>query len=158
MPLRFCYYRGMGQPLPQPLYKLPREERNAAAREVARYCLLPDPTPPDHSFLARTGRWLSRTFGGSEAEQAKDRADDALKKTKTCIAREISGKMPGEADVRDLSRTEYHEILTEACRREAIGRQKGQVRDFHDWDDKPSAPITPPRHIVAPICRALIHR
>ena len=80
------YNPGMGEKLPAPLYQLPREERNAAAREAARYCLLPDPRPADTSMLAKVGRWFSRAMGTSDAERAAH-------ETRACIATEINGKL-----------------------------------------------------------------
>lgn len=142
----------MGERLPAPLYQLPRAERNAAAREIARYCLLPDPRPRDDTVLARVGRWFSRAAGTSDAERAAN-------ETRSCIAREINGKLALAQDKpAPLSRIEYDEILTDACRREAIGRLKGQVRDFHDPRDMPEHPLHPPRHAAPPLCKAQVKR
>jgi len=138
----------MGQDVPKPLYQLPREERNAAAREVARYCLLPDPRPEPQGVGERIGRWFNRHF----------RTFSDNLSTEQCIAQEINGKLPKGVKTPDLSREEYNQIMTEACRREEIGRLRGQVRDFHDPGQAPQHPVTPSRNVAPGICKAHIAR
>lgn len=95
-----------------------REQHNAAAREAARYCLLPDPRPQP-GILSRAWHSLTGLFG--------ERSVDDLPEAQ-CLRRQIFGKAHGGALP---GQEEFNSIVQDARVRACIGAFRyHQVRDF----------------------------
>ncbi|MBX9726096.1 MAG: hypothetical protein K2X09_02420 [Rickettsiales bacterium] len=119
--------------------------RDIAAVNIAKHCLLPNPRPEPPQNL-----W---GYVNSLLQGHTPKYDDA---PILCINTELKRSLPAK-HYDTLQAEDKHAIFVNACEREALGRAKGQIREYRDPSDEPHRPLNTPRVVGPKICKALLN-
>jgi hypothetical protein len=130
-------------------FVLTQHERDVAAVQVTKYCLLPSTQaeiklgPLEKLKMVLEGHWRGIPRNDPPTQQ--------------CVAEEVERSLQPKRHLADLGYEERYAILEQACQREVVARAKGQVRDFHP--DRPEQPKLPTPRVDGPqFCRSYLKR